>query len=138
MFDQTYEDALAAYRKEKWEFEHDPELKAKAARKYDCHSFEEWDGPPPDPLYYRPTFKEEPTHYQIYENVSEGTPTSPVFCSLEDLEAWLVDEGYSAGAAASFVEHGWAPSFVMSISPDGSGQISEPGIGSWELLKQQE
>ena len=36
---------------------------------------------------YMPTWtKEEATHYQIYENTSEGTPITSVFSSSEELD----------------------------------------------------
>lgn len=54
----------------------------------------QWDGPPPDQDYYRQPSTAERTHYQMYETVSEGTPVSPVFASLQELEDWLVADGY--------------------------------------------
>lgn len=87
----------------------DPELKQRIAH------FWEWDGSPPDPEYYRPAWKpEEMTHYQMYENVSEGTPVSPVFETLEELKQWLIREGYSEKAASAFCESGYAPSLVFT------------------------
>lgn len=77
--------------------------------------FWEWDGGPPQPEWYRPAFDTEPTHYQFYETVSEGTPLSPVFATLAELEEWLVTEGgYSRDGAHAFCERGWAPSLVVS------------------------
>lgn len=77
--------------------------------------FWEWDGGPPERAWYRPAFTTEPTHYQFYETVSEGTPLSPVFASLAELEDWLVNEaGYSREGAHGFCESGWAPSFMRT------------------------
>lgn len=48
---------------------------------------------------YMPDWKpEEMTHYQMYEEVSEGTPMSPVMETPEELAQWLVDNraGYFA------------------------------------------
>ena len=76
----------------------------------------------PEPEWYRPDFDAEPTHYQIYETVSEGTPVSPVFANLEELQAWLIETGHTPTAAARFAESGWAPSFIMNsrgVSPVG-------------------
>jgi len=73
MYDQDYEAALAEWQQEKAE--------------------EDWHGDPPDPAYYRPAFTDDPMHYQIYETVTEGTPTSPVFASLDEMVAWLIAEG---------------------------------------------
>jgi hypothetical protein len=53
------------------------------------------------------------TAYQLYENVSEGTPVSPVFASLEALWQWLVEQGWSQQAAQSLVADGHAPSFAL-------------------------
>ena len=64
------------------------------------HSKYYWeDDPPPSEEYFRSEgygtqFNSEPTHYQIYETVSEGTPVSPVFETLEELKVWLVRQGY--------------------------------------------
>jgi len=90
MFDKTYEDAVAEWIEDGADDEEKPGR--------------EW---------YRPAFTAEATHYQIYETVSEGTSTSPVFASLDEMEAWLISEGFSAVAAARFVKDGWAPSFIM-------------------------
>ena len=76
--------------------------------------FWEYEGPPPEEEHYRPKITEEPICYQIYETVSEGTPVSPVFETLGDLEAWLVKEGYSPEAAGAFAKDGWAFSMVLS------------------------
>lgn len=51
--------------------------------------------------------------WQLWETVSEGSPVSPVFETPEGLEAWLIGEGYSEGAAKSFIESGWVMSGVM-------------------------
>jgi hypothetical protein len=78
------------------------------------YEFWEWDGGPPDRESYRPKWSaEEATHYQMYETVSEGTPVSPVFETLEQLENWMVNEArYSREAAAAFCKGGWAPSMA--------------------------
>jgi hypothetical protein len=50
---------------------------------------------PPQRGNYRPAWAdEERTHYQMYETVSEGTPRSPVFATLQELEDWLIEDGY--------------------------------------------
>lgn len=43
------------------------------------------------------------TAYQIYENVTEGSPVSPVFDSGAKLVTWLVDQGVSHDAADAFL-----------------------------------
>lgn len=84
----------------------DPELGAR-------YFFWDWHGGPPDEEYYRPDFTEKPTHFQVYETVSEGTPTSPVFATTDEIVAWLVGEGHSRAAAEGFVKAKWCPSMVM-------------------------
>lgn len=55
----------------------------------------EWECTEDEPFFatewdYMPDWSEdEATHYQVYETVSEGTPVSPVFASLEKLCAWM-------------------------------------------------
>lgn len=53
--------------------------------------------------------------WQLWENVSEGSPISPVFEVPEGLINWLVAEGYSWEAAENFVHGpGWAPSAIVA------------------------
>ena len=116
LLDQTHAEALAEWEEDRLEFEQDPEP---------GYTFVEWNGEAPDTEYHRPEWEGDPTHYQIYENVSEGTPTSPVFVSLAEMEAWLLQEGFSSKAAAKFIEGGWAPSFMIV-----DGKMSGLGIHS--------
>ncbi|MFP5041640.1 hypothetical protein [Parasediminibacterium sp. JCM 36343] len=56
-------------------------------------AFEEWDGEKRLPEAYRPDWPlGEQTHFQMYEDVTEGTPISPVFEKVEDLASWLCQE----------------------------------------------
>ena len=82
----------------------------------------QWNGGPPDPQYYMPSWPfEERTHYQMYETTSEGTPISPIMESPELLARWLVDNNASAfgGGGASYegwlrvCRGGYAPSLVI-------------------------
>lgn len=73
---------------------------------------------------------EDRTHYQFYETTSEGTPLSPVFAALNELEAWLVaEQGYTETQAKSFCADGWAPTFVRV-----GGEFMD-GIQAGPLLK---
>jgi hypothetical protein len=63
---------------------------------------------------------EQLTHFQIYENVSEGTPVSPIFSSLQAIKTWLVTQGYSEGAAKQFIESGHAPMLVIKQKGNGT------------------
>lgn len=48
---------------------------------------------PPNPRFYRLKPFKKPSWYQIYENVTEGTPISPKFATKEDLVEYLVSQG---------------------------------------------
>ena len=85
----------------------------------------QWAGMPPDPAYYRPEWTSEPTHYQVYETVSEGTPVTPHFATKAELIDWLVKHGdewdqrrghgeWSRENAKAFVEREWAPSMILA------------------------
>lgn len=102
-----------------------PELKEKYPFFWGRH------GGPPDSRFYRPKFDGEPVCHQIYESVSEGTPFSPVFGTLDEMKEWLLAEGYSEYAAENFIKDGWAPSMVFI---PGKG-LSGTGIHSFDLFK---
>jgi len=110
MHDKDYESACQEWAKEflEWEAGTHPDRKDSS-----CEYYWEWAGWPPSEEYYRPKFESEPTYYQIYETVSEGTPVSPVFESLEEMRLWLLKEGFSEKASAAFVELGHAPSMIF-------------------------
>jgi hypothetical protein len=72
-----------------------------------------WESDPPRPESYRPAFTSPADHFQIYQNVSEGTPVSPVFASREELADWLVGQGRSRAAADAFAKSGYAPSMLF-------------------------
>lgn len=51
--------------------------------------------------------------WQVWEDVSEGSPVSPVFSEHGNVVLWLVEhEKCSPAAAEAFVKCGWAPSFI--------------------------
>lgn len=90
---------------------------------FDKHTWLGWEGEPPDPTYYRPAWDEESrTHFQMYENTSEGTPISPVMPDIESLAHWLADNGASAFGSMTatyeqwltMCQRGWAPSVILS------------------------
>jgi hypothetical protein len=79
--------------------------------------FWEYAGGPPDEELCRPKWSaDEATCYQVYETVSEGTPVSPVFDTLDAMVSWLVSEGYSQLAAERFARDGWAMSAMINTS----------------------
>jgi hypothetical protein len=53
------------------------------------------------------------TCLQVYEDVSEGTPVSPIFGSAEELRRWLIAQGVPDGTADDFLRHGSAPSLIL-------------------------
>ncbi|MDQ0025314.1 hypothetical protein J2X90_003131 [Variovorax paradoxus] len=53
------------------------------------------------------------TAYQVYENVSEGSPVSPIFSTADELRDWLVAQGFSREQALEFCAVGHIPSFVF-------------------------
>jgi hypothetical protein len=84
------------------------------AETFDKHPFYwEWTDNPPKEEWYRPEFTAPADHFQYYENVSEGTPVSPVFATREELAVWLVESyNYSEDAAHHAAQGGWVPSGV--------------------------
>lgn len=51
--------------------------------------------------------------WQVWEDVSEGSPVSPVLADRDAVVAWLVEhEDCAPEAADAFIEQGWAPSFL--------------------------
>lgn len=54
------------------------------------YTFEEYSGKKRGMEDYRPDWpKVQITHFQMYEDMNEGTPISPVFEKIEDLALWL-------------------------------------------------
>ena len=113
----------------------------KASDEYYSEFCENW-GTPPDPKYYRPEWDEEPTWFQVYETVSEGTPVTPPFATRDELIVYLVENGdywdqkrsglnvgkpWEVRAAQEFVNNvGWAPSGVIL---DGVGMRGHDMLG---------
>lgn len=119
-FDEDYKTRAERWCKEFEQFRRGEHESQKGEHSTSCAYLWEWDGGPPDEEYCRPAFKSEPVCYQIYETVSEGTPTSPVFESKEGMVRWLVGEGHSQAAAEAFSDGGWAPSMMLQTGPGGS------------------
>jgi hypothetical protein len=59
----------------------------------------------PDPRGYTPPWPASHcTHWQMYEEVTRGTPVSPVCRSPEELAHWMSTNGGSAFASAGYQE----------------------------------
>ena len=81
-----------------------------------------WQHPTDEQGDYIPGGHFEPLHYmdsvarsacQLYENVSEGSPISPVFASSEHLATWLKQEGWPDESMRFLLANGHAPSMVV-------------------------
>ena len=92
--------------------------------------FTDWDGGPPNPDDYLPSWPDEQrTHYQMYEDTSEGTPISPVFATPEELARWLVDNNATSFAQMTATYEQWlrvarggfAPSLIIDARSMRSG-----------------
>ncbi len=84
--------------------------------------FTDWEGGPPNPDDYMPCWEpSERTHFQMYEDTTEGTPISPVCETPEQLARWLADNrASSVGSSTATYEQwlatikaGWAPSMMF-------------------------
>jgi hypothetical protein len=100
---QPLHDKPYAHAMREWEFAHDnfargldhngDPLPASASN----HSFEDWYGDAPNAIHYRADWPlESITHFQMYEDTTEGTPISPVFATPEECARWCADNGASA------------------------------------------
>lgn len=119
MYDQSFNEAFDEWftGRQEWIADKDG-VRTEAQNDYNNGQYmhyEELEGTSPDPCYYRPEWPEDATMgYCVYETVTEGTPQSPVFETLADLETWLIGEGYSEANAKAFCEMGWVPSAMLS------------------------
>lgn len=92
-------------------------------------TFEEYAGERPDHREYMPDWPaEQRTHWQMYENTSEGTPISPVFSTPEELARWLADTGASAFADMTATYEQWLEttnrgSAVSMVLNTGTGEM---------------
>lgn len=131
MFDEPFAPAMEAWYAawKAWERGERPDYCSEQSQTL---PFWEYNGPPPNPEYYRPDWPEDSaTWFQVYETVSEGTPVSPPLATEEELIRYLADngdfwdqlrvkEGRQCGPAAwgheaaeRFVKNRWAPSMVL-------------------------
>lgn len=99
LHDRSFAEADAKYRAESdaWSQGWHNLVPYADAADLDKYTYEEWDGPPPERDEYRPEWTEPADCYQVYENVSEGTPISPVIADRAALIVWLTKEGQGMG-----------------------------------------
>jgi hypothetical protein len=139
MYDKTYAEAVKEWKEgyAAWEAGTHESLEIYKDGAPDMQYWE-YDSTP-DRESYRPAFTEEPTWYQVYQTVSEGTPVTPPFPTKEALVEYLVQHGdfwsqhegrggFSRAAAEAFVKDEWAPSMIVS-----NGKVSV-GIESADPL----
>ena len=110
LYDGDYEAAL-----DEW-------LVGRAAAADKAQYYQE-NGDPPQPSDYVHYDNSKATWYQMYETVSEGTPVTPPFATIDELVEYLVEHGdfwdqkrghggWSRKDAENFCAVGWAPSMV--------------------------
>lgn len=119
MHDETFEHAAAEWKKDfaAWERGERSEGCSNEMAKLE---YWEWANDPPDRAYYRPWKDEDATWFQVWETVTEGTPITPPFATLRELEDHLVAKGtdweepWCRKSAAAFCRVGWVPSLMWS------------------------
>jgi len=127
MMDWDFEESYADFEKDlkEWyieqkEFENGKvfEGRDKIYSKANGNTYEDWAGEPPsppNPYDYMP----EGAWFQLFENVSEGTPLSPPFETKEELVEWLVSNPDFIGhqwtrpQAEGMLRCGYAPSMII-------------------------
>jgi hypothetical protein len=82
-------------------------------------SVEAYDGQRAEAEAWEPTEPPTGEGWQLWETTSEGSPSSPVFTTAEDLAQWMSRNpcGFarsipSLDAARAFIKAGWSPSMV--------------------------
>lgn len=88
----------------------------------------------PDPAGYMPEIPEgAPFRWVLYETVTEGTPQSPPFETLEELANWCED-GATAFGSIKWTRHQWLESFksgttgtdsMLAFGPGGFGTVKD-------------
>ena len=123
LFDGNYSDIAKKWKEDfaKWEAGTHEDLKFDSIKGYE---FWEWEAPPSEECY--PKYSGECVWFQMYENVTEGTPVTPPFETAEELVDYLVGHGtfwdqmdgkggWKRENAESFVKTGFAMSAVCKV-----------------------
>ena len=121
LYDQDYDSAAQDWLEGLREWENNPH------RLEGYRYYWDYEGPPPTEESYRPKWTVEPTWYQVYETVSEGTPVTPPFATKEELAQYLAKHGDywyqhkqfggtkpTIEQARAFVDEGWAPTMTIT------------------------
>ena len=101
MIDYTLEDAQAEWDGY-WQQWQEGTYPGQGDQERTLETFEVWHGVRPAERHhlstFRPDFDDDPTCWQMYETITEGTPVSPVFDNLNDLFRWMMFDGGLDGA----------------------------------------
>ena len=124
LHDRDYESALLDWIESGWRFVAGGSLEYGPTDEENCPrtwaGYAEWFGDAPEVEYHRPKWVSEPTHYQVYETVSQGTPVSPVLSSKQAVVEWWMfvgdsfDGTLSREQAERWVELESSPSFAIT------------------------
>jgi hypothetical protein len=117
IYDQSFSEASQEWKEGLAQWEAKTHLDYQEGRE-----FWEWYGNPPDREHYLPDDLPEKTWYQVYSTVSEGTPRTPPFPTLEELYNHLIAAGifrdntpWDEASAQEFVfKTQWLPSGVLT------------------------
>jgi hypothetical protein len=106
-------------------------------------TYAEYCGERPKQEDYMPDWPEkERTHYQMYEDCTEGTPISPVMETPEKLAHWLADNNASAFGNMTATYDQWlamikaksAPSMILTNHGDGTATM-QSGVEAIQGLR---
>jgi hypothetical protein len=115
LIDRSYDEALAdyGYAATLWEQGRHPS-QVEWPEQTQGLTYEQWDGMPPDPRFYRrESWTEDNVDcVALYETITEGTPISPTFPSLDDLFAWMLEHGYAQADVDELERIGLLPTMI--------------------------
>lgn len=122
-FEESFKEAASNWKK--GFNEHKP------SKENDFAEYWEFEGNPPDRDWFVDYNDEEPTWFQMYETVSEGTPVTPPFETQQELIDYLCTQGtywvptpWNRDSAEKFVSSGYAPSMAVHQSASGTKIIT--------------
>lgn len=119
LLDRTYQDSMAEWQENSALWSQGRHLDQTRLPKQTAHiaTYAQWGEEPPQPHNHRPDFQEKPTWHQVYETVTEGTPLTPPFETLEALANHLVNTGAATrDQATAFIRDGSTATFMMNGS----------------------
>ncbi len=92
-------------------------------------TYEDWaGGTRPDTKDYLPVFPAgSATHYMCYENITEGTPISPAFASLDELARWLAQAGPETTLGRRATHKQWLDLLHDLAEPEDPSPPASPG-----------